>query len=299
MKHIVFLFFALTTMTLIAQQEQSIQSGKTKIHLEIFGKGKPLLIINGGPGMSSEGFGSLAKELGKNNLAIIYDQRGTGKSKIDTISSKTMTMDLMVEDIEAIRKHLGIEEWAILGHSFGGMLGSYYTSIHPEKVNGLILSSSGGVDLTLLSTLDITSRLTQTQRDSLNYWTQRIRRGDSSHFAALKRGNYLAPAYVYDKTLVSMVAERLTQGNMRINGLLWENMREIHFDCKDFLKNFKKPVLIIQGEQDIIGKEIAEATHKLFRNSEVIYIDKAVHYGWLEQPELYFGHIRRFLTSLN
>ena len=49
------------------------------IHFKTFGKGAPLLIINGGPGMSSEGFIPLAKKFGKTHQAIIYDQRGTGR----------------------------------------------------------------------------------------------------------------------------------------------------------------------------------------------------------------------------
>ena len=155
------------------------------------------------------------------------------------------------------------------------------------------------MDLTLLTSLDLTSRLSQKQRDSLNYWSNRIRNGDNSHHATLQRATYLAPAYLYDNTYVSIIAERLTQGNMTINGLLWENMRTINFDCKDELKHFKRPVLIIQGEQDIIGKNIAENTHALFSNSELYFIDKSAHYGWLEQPELYFGKVKTFLSQLD
>lgn len=296
----VFLFFLLCmSFGLLAQQQQTIELKDSKINLTTYGKGKPLLIINGGPGMNSEGFSSLAKELGKNNLAILYDQRGTGQSKIDVISPKTITMDLMVADIETIRKYLKIDHWAVLGHSFGGMLASYYVSKHPSNVDGLILSSSGGVDLALRSSLNLTSRLTQKQRDSLNYWTQKITNGDTSHYAALQRGKNLAPAYVYDKKFVPNVAERLTKGNTDINRLVWQDMIDMHFDCKNELKTFKNPVLIIHGNHDVLDREIAETAHKVFSNSELFYIDKSAHYGWLDQPDLYYGKIMRFLSSLN
>ncbi len=299
MKNAVLLFFLFMSFGLFAQKEQTIELKDSKIHLTTFGKGKPLLIINGGPGMNSEGFKALAKELGKNNLAILYDQRGTGQSTIKSISSETMTMALMVEDIETIRKHLLIDNWVLLGHSFGGMLASYYVSKHPYKVKGLILSSSGGVDLALRSTLNLPSRLSQEERDSLNYWTQKIRNGDTSYYAALQRGKNLAPAYVYDKKFVPIVAERLTQGNMDINRLVWQDMVNTDFDCKNGLKAFKNPVLIIHGNQDVLDKEIAQTAHKVFSNSEVFYIDKCAHYGWLDQPDLYFGKIKGFLSSLN
>ncbi len=299
MKGILKILIVMIVTSAFGQREEIITLKDSKIHLTTFGKGKPILIINGGPGMNSEGFASLAKELGKSHLAIIYDQRGTGKSVIDTISAETMTMDLMVEDIETIRNYLKIDKWIVLGHSFGGMLGSYYVSKHSKNVEGLILSSSGGIDLTLLNTLNITSRLTQKEQDSLTYWNRKIAQGDNSHYALLKRGNYLANAYLYDDTFIDVVAERLTQGNRTINGLLWQNMREINFDCSEQLKNFRNPVLIIQGEQDIIGKDIAQKAHHTFENSKVVYLDKCAHYGWLEQPEAYFGSINKFLNSLN
>ncbi len=55
---------------------------------------------------------------------IIYDQRGTGRNTIDLPDSNNITMDLMVTDIENLRKKLKIQKWTVLGHSFGGLLGN-------------------------------------------------------------------------------------------------------------------------------------------------------------------------------
>jgi proline iminopeptidase len=88
-----------------------------------------VLIINGGPGMNSDGFVGVAQKLSKNNRTIIYDQRGTGRSTLTKTDTSTITMKLMAADIEALRKQLNIKSWIILGHSFGGMLASYYASL--------------------------------------------------------------------------------------------------------------------------------------------------------------------------
>ena len=66
----------------IAQSTYNIPIPDGNLHITTYGQGEPILIINGGPGMNSEGFTSLAEELGKNNLAILYNQRGTGNSTI-------------------------------------------------------------------------------------------------------------------------------------------------------------------------------------------------------------------------
>lgn len=298
LKYTLLLFLLTVSGTIFSQTVEKIISDGNAIHLETYGKGMPVLIINGGPGMSSEGFIPLAKIIGKSHKAIIYDQRGTGKSTLNAVNSTTVTMELMLEDIETIRKHLKISDWVVFGHSFGGMLASYYASKYPDRVKGLVLSSSGGVDLELLSNLNINSRLTKTQQKAFQYWNTKIANGDTTYYARLQRGKNLAPAYLYDKSHVNAIAKRLTQGNMKINGLVWQDMRTMPFDCKAALKRFAKPVLIIQGEHDIIDKQISEKTNTLFKNSELVILDKASHYGWLEQPDLYFGKIESFFTTL-
>ena len=295
---ITFLLQLAICCSIFAQSEKYIASGDDIIHVTIYGSGDPILIINGGPGMSSEGFNALAKIIGRSNMAIIYDQRGTGQSKIQSINSTTITMDAMIDDIEIILNHLNIEKWIVFGHSFGGMLGSYYTAKFPNKVMGLILSSSGGVNMDLFTTLNISSRLSDLEKDSLSFWSQKIASGDTTYFARLQRGKYLAPAYLFDKTNVPIVAHRLTQGNFRINGLVFQNMRSIHFDCSEELKNFRGPVLIIQGREDVIPTSIANSAHGLFQNSTLILLEECGHYGWLDQGDLYFSSINKFLTAL-
>lgn len=298
-----YIFYSLLTSLFIflsqiglAQQSQFIDENGGIIHFRVFGDGTPVLIINGGPGMNSDGFSGLAETLGESYKAIIYDQRGTGRSELPEISSRSITLDLMVKDIEAIRKELKLEEWIILGHSFGGILASYYTSKHPTRVSGLILSSSGGLDMSLFSSLNITGRLTSLQRDSLNYWTRKIQNGDTTYFASLQRGKYLAPAYLNNKSFVPKVAERLTQGNSEINTLVYQDMRRIGYDATEELKGFENPVLIIQGKHDIIPVAVSEKARSVFKHSKILILPNSSHYGWLEDSLLYFTEIDSLIS---
>ncbi len=292
--------FALFVSTCTSQESGfEISKDLTSIYYKTFGSGMPLLIINGGPGMNSDGFENLAKKLSKNYQTIIYDQRGTGKSVLKILDTTTITMKLMMDDIEGIRKHLKIEKWSVLGHSFGGMVASYYATQYPEYIDKIILSSSGGIDLDLLNyvQVEINSKLSKEDLDSVNYWTNKITEGDTSHYAKLERGKHLAPAYVIDKKFIPVIAERLTQGNATVNQLIWTDLQKINFNCFDKLKTFDKPVLIIQGKQDIIKAETAEKAHKAFSNSKVVFMDHCIHYGWLDNEEVYFREINSFLKS--
>lgn len=299
MKKIFLLGFLLFLGNIFAQTEgYAINTDGSKTFYKTFGKGEPLLIINGGPGMNSNGFEDMAKTLGESQQTIIYDQRGTGKSKLSKLNTKTISMKIMADDIESLRKHLKIKKWNILGHSFGGMLSSYYATVYPNNIDKLILSSSGGVDLTLLKSPNlIEAGLSKAEKDSLDYWNDKIEKGDTSHKARLGRGRAMAPAYVYDRKFVPIIAERLTQGNSTINGLLWSDMQKMSFDCKDKLKTFKNPVLIIQGKEDIISNEIGEIGHKAYPNSKLILLEHSKHYGWLDARNKYFNEINSFLKS--
>lgn len=270
----------------------------SQTYYKIFGKGTPILIINGGPGMNSNGFEAMAKILAEKHQTIVYDQRGTGKSTLKELNGKTVSMKLMADDIESLRKHLKIKKWTILGHSFGGMLASYYATIYPNSIDKLILSSSGGVDLSLLNGENlIEAGLSKIEKDSLNYWNDRMEKGDTTYAARIGRGRAMAPAYVYDRKFIPIIAERLTQGNSTINSLMWSNMRKINFDCKNKLSNFKNPVLIIQGKQDIVSAAIGETALKAFPNSKMVLLENSKHYGWLDAKEKYFDTIESFLKS--
>ncbi len=288
------------SIVLLGQNNGWVDNKSSKIYYETYGEGDPILIINGGPGMNSRGFRSIAKLLSKNHKTIIYDQRGTGNSTVSDISVETITMDLMVSDIEKLRKHLKLDRWIVMGHSFGGMLASYYTTKHPSKISALLLSSSGGLNLDLLGYVgqNISSKLSIDETRRLQEWTQRISKGDTMYHARLERGKALAPAYLYDKNNVPQIAERLTQLNLTINSLVFRNLQKINFDCSETLKSFDKPVLIIQGKQDIIDQKTATSAHKVFPNSRLVLLDECGHYGWLDKKEEYLSEVFSFLESI-
>ncbi|HVO74181.1 MAG TPA: alpha/beta fold hydrolase, partial [Ignavibacteriaceae bacterium] len=104
------------------QEDGFIKTEDGVLHFKKYGNGEPLLIINGGPGLDCEGFTPLAKLLSDKYMTILFDQRGTGKSKLKQVDSTTITMKLMAQDIETIRNYFKIEKWIVLGHSFGGWM---------------------------------------------------------------------------------------------------------------------------------------------------------------------------------
>ncbi|WP_226294074.1 alpha/beta fold hydrolase [Aquimarina algicola] len=271
------------------------------IHYKTFGKGEPLLIINGGPGIDSEGFSSLATLFKDKYMAIIYDQRGTGKSNLKTIDSTTLSMDLLIDDIEILRNHLNIKKWVVLGHSFGGFVAQHYASKHSDRIKGMILSASGGIDLEIFSYMsaNIHIRMSDMDRDSLRYWSKKINEGDTTYLAKYKVGKLRAPTYLYGNEYIEQIAHRLTQSNPEIRNLMLSDLSKNNYDWSSPMSKFNSPVLIIQGRQDLVGSETAFKAHNVYKTSKLVLLNECGHYGWLEQEEKYTAEINSFIENLH
>lgn len=272
-------------------------SGGVKIHYKCFGKGEPLLIINGGPGLDCAGFIPLAKMLATNYRTIIYDQRGTGQSSIPKPDKTTVTLDLMNDDIEAIRKDLNLKSLIILGHSFGGMMGGYYTSKYPEHVKAIIFSGSGGLTADVFRADSIQLRPT-TMKDR-QMFKNSLDPGLTKKAAKKQlRLLVLAAGYVYDNKHAFAVSKRLGSANRVVYSLIRQEIMKKPLDCRPALAKFRKPVLNIQGEYDCINKRIAEMTLKTIPHAKMMFLENCGHYGWLEQKGKYLKAVCAFIDSV-
>lgn len=284
----------------MAQESKFITINEGLIHYKTFGKGKPILIINGGPGMNSDGFDAIAREIANKGFqTIIYDQRGTGKSVLSKVDSTTITMDLMVEDIETLRKHLKIKKWSVFGQSFGGMLATKYAYQHQDKIDKIIFSSSAGVNLKFLEYINqrLNGNLTKIEQDSLSHYSLEFDNHPENEEILFKRACFLASAYVYQKKFIPQLAKRLTQVNYPVNELVLNDLIKNKFDFSENFKPFQNPVIIFQGENDVISVETAQSINITFPNSKLIVLSQCGHYPWLDQPDLFFQDLVTFLKS--
>ena len=115
--------------------------GDVSLNVEVVGHGYPLLLMHGGPGLdhwSLRPFQQLADRF----TLVFYDHRCNGRSTGAPLES--MTWDNLTADADALRQELGFEEWAVLGHSFGGHVALEYAMRYPQSLSHLILLDTGG-----------------------------------------------------------------------------------------------------------------------------------------------------------
>ena len=101
-------------------------------------KGKPVMVLHGGPGSGS--YPRLMQYFDPQKwLIVLHDQRGAGRSR-PAGELRDNTTQHLVEDIEKLRTHLGInEKMLVFGGSWGSTLALAYAETHPESVRGLVL----------------------------------------------------------------------------------------------------------------------------------------------------------------
>lgn len=100
-------------------------------------EGKPCVILHGGPGGAINPTMRRFFNPAKWRMAL-FDQRGCGKSRPNASLDDNTTWSL-IDDIERLRIHLGVEKWTVFGGSWGSTLALAYAITHPHRVEALVL----------------------------------------------------------------------------------------------------------------------------------------------------------------
>lgn len=100
-------------------------------------QGIPAIFLHGGPGAGISPKSRRFFDPERYHVAL-FDQRGAGQSK-PLGETRENTTQLLIEDIERLREHLGIERWLVFGGSWGSTLSLAYAQAHPERCLGLVL----------------------------------------------------------------------------------------------------------------------------------------------------------------
>lgn len=110
-----------------------------QVYWEVSGnpKGKPAVFLHGGPGGGTSPMHRRLFDPDKYRI-VLFDQRGCGRSTPHAGLAANTTWHL-VADMEQLRRMLGIEQWLLLGGSWGSTLALAYAETHPERVSELIL----------------------------------------------------------------------------------------------------------------------------------------------------------------
>jgi len=283
--------------TVLAQDGTFVSAG-LELHYRSTGAGTPIVLLSGGPGFNVDYMLPVGDFLPADYQRIFLEQRGTGRSLAASLSPESMTLQTVVEDLEALRQHLKQDRLLLLGHSWGGMLAMAYAVAHPERVDRLILIGSGGPTLEFAQRFsdNIDTRLRPEDIEARSYWQAAVKNGVDRDKAALEETRAIVPGYFFDRKKALAFAAGLKDGELHsdANRMLFTDLAK-RYDLRAGLKKLDRPVLIVQGHQDPGGDKTAEDIHALIPGSTLSYINKSGHFPWLEQPDEFRRVVGAFL----
>ena len=286
--------------------QQNVLDGKvTRDGVDLFYKivgpasGDYVLVLSGGPGEDIHSMQGIADELGKKYRCIMWEQRGTGRSKLAKYDATTINLNAYMDDIEALRKNLNADKFIIVGNSWGMILGLAYAGTHPDAARAVMTIGSGPITFEYLGVFSDNqiARLGACELEVRNFWKEPSRA--ESDRASFERLRAAAIAYFFDrKKALQMQAELDPKDyNFRVPPAFLS--AEGKYDIRPKLKTITAPVLLLQGRQDIAGEANVSEAHALIKNSTLTFIDKCGHMPWLEQPEQTWKIVGDFLAQIH
>jgi proline iminopeptidase len=250
--------------------------------------GKTVIVLHGGPGMSSSYFGDYFKFLEKDYRVILYDQRGSGYSQIKPDLSN-YTFDSLINELEAIRRDVARSEKVIIvGHSFGGKLAQRYTILFSDRVDRLILVSSGAAHLINPSKTQIIRLLFKygfppsDPQKANEYFTDMFGTIFKETFDDVNNYKKFTPGY----------------SSYATNAALRDSLGK--YDFREDLKKVKTKTLIIYGGEadfETSAEKYQMELHNLLANSTLVKFEKSGHWEFLEEPEKFQKTVKDFLKD--
>lgn len=259
------------------------------LHYKVSGAGDPILLLSGGPGFQAAYMSGLVDLLDDTHTVILLEQRGTGRSTPATYAPSTVSIPLMIEDMEALRRALELPRWTVLGHSFGALTAMRYAAAHPDTVQAIVLLSTVPPLYADLMTMEaaIDRRMDEAGRRR----TQEI-------YAAMKTADEAArsrlgaelmqialPTYFADPSRIPLLLQTIEGEveNPQTNRLLFAEIE--NYDLTPVMAGIRTPTLIVQGEEDVLEVSSAEKTRAAIPGARLTVLPKVGHFAWLEAPE--------------
>ncbi|MBG0826905.1 alpha/beta hydrolase [Planomonospora sp. ID67723] len=269
----------------------------TALAYRLYGKGDPVICLPGGPMRDSAYLGELGGLSARRRLAVL-DLRGTGRSAAprDTASYRC---DRQVDDVEALRRHLGLDRMDLLAHSAGANLAVLYAARHPERVGRLALITPSTRAVGIEATGE--DRWEVARRREGEPWFPAA----SAALAAITDGRAtkddwaaVAP-FFYGRWDAVAQAHQAAEEGQRDDEVARASTAGGAFDpdaARAALAAFGAPVLLLAGEVDLgAAPRVVAKFAALFPGARLVVQPGAGHYPWLDDADRFTATVAAFL----
>jgi proline-specific peptidase len=253
------------------------------------GDGVPLIVLHGGPGLDHTHLRPWLDPLGQERRVFYVDERGQGRSQ--RVDCETLSLEVFARDVDLLADALGLERFALLGHSFGAIITTYH-AINVGTAEAYVISGGGDSSETLMADVE------------------------ASLEAMGEEGKAIAESWEWEKTVETPedCAELMRiQNPFHFHGppppgfaeetvYVPEVLRHFanegygDFDYTPDLGRVAKPTLVLVGAEDrTTTPRAARVLHEGIPGSELTVLDGAGHMSMIEAQDAYLGAVNAFL----
>ncbi len=253
------------------------------------------MVIHGGPGSDHSGFKPALSPLSDIMQMVYFDHRGQGRSA--RADPATYTLDENVEDMEALRRHLGLGSIVSIGTSYGGMVAMAHAARYPAAVSRLILAVTaahgGFIDRARAILAERGTAEQQAVGETL--WAGAFQTPQEvQHYYDI-----MGPLYStrFDPAAAAATRERMQPSPEPLNRAFGEGGVLRNFDLRPELGRITAPTLILAGAHDwICPPEFSQEIHRLIPGSKLEIFEASSHSLRVDEPERLVRSISAFVS---
>jgi proline iminopeptidase len=260
-----------------------------ELHYEVDGVGPTCFVLPGGLGLDHTMYRKSLEPLSQLLRLVFLDFRCHGQSERAPLAS--ITMEQLAADVVGLADSLPIEDFFVLGHSYGGFVAQEVGIRYPERVRALLLvaTRAGAAG----ATEDLASNPLPPRPDGL-VELDKIDQVDAELAARYWHDSvphFTGPATVAE--LRDLLSTTQFEGPARMRG------REIlnGWSTIDRLNAVACPTLVVAGACDAVAPP-AEGL-RIVRgvvDAELLEVEGAYHWPWIEQPDSFYAGIHEWLS---
>lgn len=281
------------------------QVNGAKIYFDVEGMGlapcgmtmveKPAcFVLHGGPGLDHSYFKPWLTPLAETMQLIYVDQRGSGRS--ERVPLETCTIEQMADDIEELRKYLGLDKVIVLGNSFGGMWALTYATRHPESISKMILvTTTPSNDFQSAAAVELERRGTPEQKaTSPKLFEGKI----TSEAEFMAWWDVMISLYFahWDETRGRQMVARGVD-NPLVAAYMFEQIIP-HYDVRPNLASMNIPTLVVSGRHDwVTPVGESEAIANNLPGAELVIFEESGHMPFIEEQAGFIDAVTTFVRK--
>jgi proline iminopeptidase len=284
-----------------------VTAGPGRLHVRDIGEGPAIVVLHGGPDFDYDYLLPELDVLAERFRVVYYDQRGRGRSA-DGVRAEDVTIESEVDDLDRVRRHLGLGSVAVLGHSWGGVLAMEYASRHPERLTHLILMDTGPASYqdrqTFRRHLDRIRAPDDVDRMRSLAATAEFRAGNLDveaeyyrlHFRPTLRAPELLDLLVA-RLRANFTPERVLAARAIEDRLYGQTWASPGYDLLPALRRLTVPTLVLHGENDFIPVEVVARIAGAIPGARLVVLPQRGHFAYVEAPDAVALHIHDLVAA--